>query len=130
MPRRFVVGSGGEKAGKEIGQVGLDGKVGLDRRLLQFERINVDDGLEGCSGKIRPIVADEPDVQPAAKHEQEVSVLHRKISRAIADRTGTSRIAGMLVPQQIIGIPCRDRGHAELLEDLQKNIVTPAQADA
>jgi len=130
MAGRFAVGDGGEEAGEEIGEVGVDGEVGFYGRLLEFERVDVDDGLEGGAGEVLPVVADEADVEAAAEDEEKVGVLDGEVPGAVADGAGESGVAGVRFPEEIARVEGGDGGDAEFVERLEEDVVAAAEADA
>src|SRR5262249_57774569 len=66
-------------------QVTVDRKVDRKQRLGQFSGIDVDADLEGVRRECFPVIADLPDVESRAKHEQQIGVLHNEVRRALPE---------------------------------------------
>src|SRR5438045_1032450 len=87
---RWMLGRRRNQCRDEILEIRTNRQVGLDRRFFQLDGVNVDPRLESLACKARPIVADLPDVEPAAEDQQEVGALRHHVAAAVADGSGPS----------------------------------------
>ncbi len=82
---------------QETAQVAADRKIWSDHRLCQLGWVDVDLDLECPWCECLPVVAHLADVQTAAKDQQQIGILHRKVAGAGADG------AGPTAEQRVIG---------------------------
>ena len=86
-------------------------------RLGQFGRVDIDHDRPRVPRERRPIVADLPDVEPAAQHQDQIGVLNDEITRPIADRARPARVERVGVGQQVMGVPPGHHRRAESLDE-------------
>src|ERR1019366_289641 len=107
----------------------MDRHIRLHRWLVKLGRIDVKLDLECARRKGLPVVAGLADIEPRSQDQQEVGILHRKISRAIANRPLPSTKERVVGGDEVIG-PCGAYWYAEAVSKAVKFFDCMSGADA
>src|SRR5271170_1853364 len=81
----------------------MDGHIGLYRGLGELGGIYVDLHLEGVRRERLPVVTGLAEGEARAEDQQDIGILHREISGAVADRTLASAEERIVGGDQIMG---------------------------
>ena len=102
----------------------------MEGGLFQFGGVDVHHNDLGGSRPCLPAVAHLTDGDAGTHGENQIGVLNRPVAGAVAHVSGSSAVEGMLVLNEVYGVPVGHNGDMQLFHHGAEHPIPPGEADA
>ncbi len=97
----------------------MDGQVRLDRGFVKLGGVDIDLNLEGARRERLPVIAGLANVETRSEDQQNVGILYREVSGAVADGALASAKERVIGCDEVMG-PGGGYGYAQPVEEFVK----------